>query len=100
MANKKFTAATKPAVNEHYIKRDGQEIHPEDEIFRVKTFIDELEKVQNHYFETLCGELNVKSEHARDLLFDYVYNSEHLDGFDDYLEKLGYTYEAWLALGA
>lgn len=97
---KKNSASEKSATGIPCINREGEQIHPEDEIFRVKTFVGELEKVQNQYFETLCGDLKIESERGRELLFDYVYNSEHLDGFEDYLAQLGYTYEAWLALGA
>jgi len=97
---KNKSTSEKSATGIPYINRDGEQIHPEDEIFRVKAFVGELGKVQEQYFEKLCGELKIESERGRELLFDYVYNSEHLDGFEDYLAKLGYTYEEWLALGA
>jgi hypothetical protein len=63
--------------------------HPEDSIFKVKDFINELSRVQDSYFESLCFELGLgDGDELKDHLFDYVYNEtemitfgEHLDGF-------------------
>jgi hypothetical protein len=65
---------------------DGQ--HPEDAIFKAKTFINELQKVQEEYFTKLATDLNLNRDGV-DWLFDYVYNTtddENYDGFDHYLE--------------
>jgi hypothetical protein len=62
--------------------------HPEDEIFRVKTFINELQKVQDKYFQDLVSELHLTSE-GEEFLFDYIFNeTEDCDGFDGYINTL------------
>jgi hypothetical protein len=64
--------------------------HPDDSIFKVKDFINELSRVQDAYFESLCFELGLDSEdRLRDHLFDYIYNEEQLITFGEYLDKLG-----------
>jgi hypothetical protein len=42
--------------------------HPEDEIYKVKTFINGLEKVQEEYFVRLVESLNLSKE-GEDWLF-------------------------------
>jgi hypothetical protein len=71
---------------------DGQ--HPED-IFKANTFINELQKVQEDYFNKLVQNLNITKE-GEDWLFDYVYNStdeDKYDGFDHYLEDFKKKYD-------
>ena len=47
--------------------------HHDDQIFKVKDFINELSKVQDAYFSGLAEHLKVSKE-VEDYLFDYVYN--------------------------
>lgn len=64
--------------------------HPDDSIFKVKDFINELSRVQDAYFESLCFELGIDSdERLKDYLFDYVYNETEMVTFGEYLDKLG-----------
>lgn len=65
--------------------------HPEDEIYRVKTFINELSLVQDRYHKDLCKKLGTTDE-GSDWLFDYVYNHTDADTFEEYLEKHGKTF--------
>lgn len=77
---------------EHYTK-EGR--HPEDVIHEVKTFINQLQKVQEDYFNELVKNLNLTKE-GEDWLFDYVYNSsdeDKYDGFDHYLEDFKKKYD-------
>jgi hypothetical protein len=62
--------------------------HPDDQIFKVKDFINELSKVQDRYFKKLCKKLNVPKE-TEDYLFDYIYNEDKMVTFGEYLDKLG-----------
>ena len=62
--------------------------HPDDQIFRIKTFINELSKVQEAYFSALTEELGVSKE-VEDYLFDYVYNEDEMVTFGEYLDNLG-----------
>lgn len=65
--------------------------HIEDEIFRVKNFINELTKIENAYFDKLADDYNF-TEDGKNWLFDYIFNSgeegdkldfqEYLDSFD------------------
>lgn len=73
----------------HYTNKDE---HPEDRIYSVKKFIKELENVQTFYFNELFVDLNLKDE-GSDLLFDYIFNENDEIEFEEYLEKLGKTYE-------
>lgn len=66
--------------------------HPEDRIYAVKKFINELENVQTFYFNELFLELNLKDE-GSDLLFDYIFNEKGEIEFEEYLQKLGKTYD-------
>lgn len=73
--------------------KDGR--HPEDVIYEVKTFINQLQKVQEDYFNKLVQNLNITKE-GEDWLFDYVYNStdeDKYDGFDHYLEEYKKKYD-------
>lgn len=65
--------------------------HPEDIIFEVKTFVNQLSKVQEEKFQLLCKELGM-NEKGKDWLFDYVYNCEEPVCFDEYLAKYGVEY--------
>ena len=72
---------------------EGQ--HPEDAIFKAKTFINELQKVQEEYFTKLTNDLNLTKE-GEDWLFDYIYNTADdcgYDGFDHYLADYKKKYE-------
>lgn len=62
--------------------------HPEDLIFEVKTFVNQLSEVQEERFLRLAERLGL-NERGRDLLFDYVYNCEDPVCFDEYLAALG-----------
>ena len=62
--------------------------HPDDQIFKVKDFINELSKVQDAYFSALTDHLKVSKE-VEDYLFDYVYNEHDQVTFGEYLDKLG-----------
>lgn len=76
-------------TEKHYTDKNE---HPEDKIYEVKKFINELENVQTFYYNQLLLDLNLKPE-ADDYLFDYVYNENHNLSFDEYLNKLGKSYE-------
>ena len=80
-------------MNEKYYTPKGQ--HPEDAIFKTKTFINELQKVQEEYFTNLVKDVNLTKE-GEDWLFDYVYNStdeDKYDGFDHYLQDFKKEYD-------
>jgi hypothetical protein len=62
--------------------------HLDDQIFKVKDFINELSKVQDSYFSGLVKNLNISKE-AEDYLFDYVFNEHNQMTFGEYLDKLG-----------
>lgn len=68
--------------------------HPEDEIYKVKTFINGLEKVQEDYFTKLVESLNLSKE-GEDWLFDYIHNSSEneFDDFQHYLNDFNKKYE-------
>jgi|LauGreDrversion4_2_1035121.scaffolds.fasta_scaffold205176_1 hypothetical protein len=68
--------------------------HPEDEIYKVKTFINGLEKVQEEYFVRLVESLNLSKE-GEDWLFDYIHNSSEneFDDFQHYLNGFNKKYE-------
>jgi hypothetical protein len=63
--------------------------HPDDSIFKVKDFINELSRVQDAYFESLCFELELGEGELKDHLFDYVYNDQKMVTFGEYLDELG-----------
>jgi hypothetical protein len=63
--------------------------HPDDSIFKVKDFINELSRVQDSYFESLCFELELGDGELKDHLFDYVYNEQKMVTFGEYLDELG-----------
>lgn len=68
--------------------------HPEDEIYRVKQFINELSKVQERYFIELVEELQLNDE-GENWLFDYIYNSGEegtIFTFEEYLEDYNKTF--------
>ena len=78
--------------NPKYYTKTGQ--HPDDAINRVKTFINELQKVQEKYFDDLVDELNINEE-LNDWLFDYIFNEDSdIDlMFTEYLEDVNKKYE-------
>jgi hypothetical protein len=51
---------------------DGR--HPDDVIYEVKNFINELSNVQDQYLEKLVETLQLTPE-GEDWLHDYIYNS-------------------------
>lgn len=70
----------------------------EDKIYHTKQFINELEKVQGDYFESLFWELQREKfsnefeseEDANESLWDYLFNDYGELTFEEYLEKFGY----------
>ena len=68
--------------------------HPDDAINKVKVFINELQKVQEHYFKELLNGLGI-TEELDDRLFDYIYNEEPDVElmFTEYLEDVNIKYE-------
>lgn len=62
--------------------------HPDDQIFKVKDFINELSKVQDAYFSGLAEHLKLDKQ-VEDYLFDYVYNETEPITFGEYLDKMG-----------
>ena len=63
----------------YYTKNDS---HPEDFIYKTKTFINELQKVQDTYFDSLIESINLNSKY-KDYLFDYIFNT-HENSYDDF----------------
>jgi len=61
----------------------------EEIINTTRIFIQELEKIQDHYFEKLTKELPTLTESGKDWLLDYVYNDTYNNyaGFSEFLEK-------------
>lgn len=76
-------------TQKHYTDKNE---HPEDRIYAVKKFINELSNVQDFYFNQLLLELNLKDE-VNDYLFDYIFNSDDKMEFDEYLNSLDKSYE-------
>lgn len=60
--------------------------HPEDEIARVKTFINELQAVQEEYYEKLVADLRI-TDKGEDFLFDFIYNEREPKLFEEYLSE-------------
>jgi len=68
--------------------------HPEDAIFYTKTFINELQTVQETYFNELVSNLNL-TERGDEFLFDYIYNeTEDQEDFSTYLQNLNIEFES------
>jgi len=69
-------------------------MHPEDSIHKVKAFINELQKVQDLYFNRLLDELNL-NKIGQDYLFDYIFNCDdpRVDDFSHYLSDFKRTYD-------
>jgi len=81
-------------MNKENYTPDG--MHPEDAIYKVKTFINELQKVQEKYFNELVDDLNI-DKIGEEWLFDYIYNGDdEYDGFDHYIEKSGKKYDDFI----
>jgi hypothetical protein len=69
--------------------------HPDDAIFETKTFLNELSKIQNQYFENLLQDLNL-SEEGEGWLFDFIFNGDEQDNkmlFTEFLEDRNKKYE-------
>lgn len=79
-------------MNPKYYTKAGH--HPDDVITRVKTFVNELQAVQEQYFNGLLDELNLKDESLHNWIFDYVYNedSDTKLTFTEHLKNLGKDY--------
>jgi hypothetical protein len=78
-------------MNREYYTSEGQ--HPEDAIWKTKTFINELQKVQDSYFAKLSGDLKLTKD-GESWLFDYIYNSDdEKEDFQDYLQEFNVKYE-------
>ena len=76
----------------HYTKSNR---HPDDAIFETKTFLNELSKIQNQYFENLLQDLNL-SEEGEGWLFDFIFNGDEEDNkmlFTEFLEDRNKKYE-------
>ena len=69
--------------------------HPEDTIYKLKSFINTLTELQDKYFDRWAGRLKL-TKRGQDYLFDYVYNCTKPVDFSEYLAGLGYTYEEML----
>ena len=80
-------------MNKKNYTKTGQ--HPDDAIDKVKTFINELQKVQEKYLSYLIDDLNLKNDILDDWIFDYVFNedSDIEEMFTEYLEDRGKNYE-------
>jgi len=80
---------------EYYTKSGN---HPDDVINKVKTFINELQKVQEKYLSDLMDDLNLKNDILDDWIFDYVFNedSDIEEMFTEYLEDRGKNYEEFV----
>jgi hypothetical protein len=68
--------------------------HPDDAISKTKNFINELQLVQEQYFNSLLNDLTI-AEDLETWLFDYIYN-ENKDfnlTFTEYLESHGRSYK-------
>jgi len=76
-------------TEKHYTSKSE---HPEDKIYDVKKFINELSNVQDYYFNQLFLELNLNDK-ANDYLFDYIFNENDKLLFEEYLETLGEKYD-------
>jgi hypothetical protein len=77
-------------TEKHYTDKNE---HPEDRIYNVKKFINELSNVQDYYFNQLLLDLNLNDD-ANDYLFDFIFNEgENNDGFEDYLLKFNKSYK-------
>lgn len=79
-------------MNKKHYTKTGQ--HPDDAINKVKMFINELQKVQEYYYNNLVEDLNI-NEDLNDWIFDYIYN-EDADielMFTEYLEDRNVKYE-------
>ena len=80
-------------MNKQYYTPEG--MHPEDAIEKAKEFINELQTVQETYFNKLVKDLHL-TKSGEEWLFDYVYNTsneEGYDGFRHYLEDFKQKYE-------
>lgn len=70
----------------------------EDDIYHTKQFINELDRVQELYFENLFKELQKEKfsnqfeseDDANESLWDYLFNDYDELIFEEYLEKFGY----------
>jgi hypothetical protein len=68
--------------------------HPEDVIYKCKSFMSELFKIEEEYMEKLYTKLNL-NEKGKELLFDYMYNTleGEYEDFEHYLMHLKLEYK-------
>lgn len=80
-------------MSEEETFQDKVEELDEDEIFKVRNFIQELENVQQDYFLNLCANLDISQDETDDMnewLFDYIFNCTDKDiDFWEYLYQKG-----------
>ncbi len=71
--------------------------HPDDVISEIKSFINELQIVQNQYYSDLFEDLNIK-EDIDGWLFDYIFNEQKdIDiTFTEYLNNHGKNYNDFI----
>ena len=71
--------------------------HPEDVIFRAGSFLSELSKLQEHYFQELVQDLELNEEGEIEL-FDYLYNQfqDTNLSFEEALDERGIEYTSLL----
>lgn len=73
--------------------------HPEDKIYNVKKFVNELSNVQDSYFNHLVVDLDLNTK-GSDWLFDYIFNDDSKDSsFEDYLYRYGINYQSLVGDG-
>lgn len=73
--------------------------HPEDKIYNVKKFVNELSNVQDSYFNQLVVDLDLNTK-GSDWLFDYIFNDHSQDSsFEDYLYRYGINYQSLVGDG-
>jgi hypothetical protein len=76
-------------MDRKYYTKEGD--HPEDAIFRVAEFIQELTKVQDEKYNELVKSLGLNSD-GDDFLFDYIFNTDREITFDEYIINFGKKY--------
>lgn len=67
--------------------------HPEDKIYNVKKFVNELSNVQDYYFNQLVIDLDLNTK-GSDWLFDYIFNHNENSSFEEYLCRYSVNYDS------
>lgn len=60
----------------------------EDQVAKYKEFINQLNRVQELYFDELKEKIGIRGGKEEEYLFDYVYNSGGEESFAEYLMKM------------